>query len=498
VRTAEREVARRAVEDVDYFARAVVGEPLWPHQLEAARSPARVRCLRAGRQVGKSRLLAVLALWEAFRAPDRHVLLLSASESNALDLLAEVTALAMGSELLRGSVSDDSLSRLVLDNGSWIRSIPASPRQARGKSIDVLVLDEACWISEDVWRAAKYSQAARPGSRLLLASSPYGRRDAFFAQHDRMGERGLVDIGGVTVETFVWPSTVSPLVREAGLVEFWRRTDPPRMFAAEVMAEWQSDEGAFFEQSEIDNAVADYELIQPGRARGQMVAGGIDWGLSDANVLVLLAVLADGDLNNRRHPSEPVFFIPYLEERFRMPYGAFIDRVLDTADTSAGGFYVRTLASETNGVGAYPSEALAAGATARGTRMTVVKVHTDNRRKESGYGAIKGLLQAGRLVLPRHPSLLRQLAAMEFSTTDTGATRIQVPERSGHDDVADALMQAVSCVRHTMGRRPDPHLVGAGEVIVTEGGTSIHERPRCAPMPEAFIIPQGRQGGDGW
>lgn len=499
MRTADREIARRAVVDVDYFARACVGAPLWRHQLDAALSPARIRVLRAGRQVGKSRLLAVLALWEAFRAPDRHVLILSASEDNAKDLLAEITALSSGSTLLAGSVEDETTSRVVLDNGSWVRSIPASARQARGKSIDLLIIDEACWVSEDVWRAAKYSQAARPGSRLLLSSSPYGRRDAFFAQHDRLGLDGIAEIAGVTVETFVWPSTVSPLVQEAGLVEFWRRTDPPRMFAAEVEAIWQDDAGAFFTSQEIDDSIADYQMIDPRTAWGQLVAGGVDWGLRDANALALIGVAADSDLNIKRHPTEPVFFVAHLDEQFQMPYGRFIDRVLAAADQDNGGFHVRCLASETNGVGAYPTEALTQRAWERHTGMLVAKVHTDNRRKEAGFGAIKGLLQAGRLVLPRHPSLLRQLSALTFETTDSGNVRISVPEVGGqHDDLAMSLMQAISCVRHTLGYRPDWDEMGSGEVVTTNGGTSIFERPRCAYVSRAFVAPKGHEHGDGW
>jgi hypothetical protein len=34
---------------------------------------------------------------------------------------------------------------------------------------------------------------------------------------------------------------------------------------------------------------------------------------------------------------------------------------------------------------------------------------------------------------------LRQLAALEFTTTETGTVRISVPERAGHDDLCSAL-----------------------------------------------------------
>jgi hypothetical protein len=59
--------------DPSRFAELLVGAPLWPHQAEVAMSAARYRLICAGRQVGKSRLLAVLALWQAFSRAGCHI-----------------------------------------------------------------------------------------------------------------------------------------------------------------------------------------------------------------------------------------------------------------------------------------------------------------------------------------------------------------------------------------------------------------------------------------
>jgi hypothetical protein len=66
------------------------------------------------------------------------------------------------------------------------------------------------------------------------------------------------------------------------------------------------------------------------------------------------------------------------------------------------------------------------------------------RRKIQAYGRVKAMLQSGSLVLPRHPELLKQLASLEVTLTAAGGTRIEVPENRGHDDLADALGQAVA------------------------------------------------------
>jgi hypothetical protein len=134
-------------------------------------------------------------------------------------------------------------------------------------------------------------------------------------------------------------------------------------------------------------------------------------------------------------------------------------------------------------------------------------VHTDARRKETAFGALKMLLQQGRLVLPRHPGLLRQLAALEYETSDAGNIRISVPERAGHDDLAMGLAQAVSCVRVSYPSRPRwaassmgyQVTSGRGEVLETASGTRIRERPVCWNMPEAFQTPRGgEQPEQGW
>jgi hypothetical protein len=143
----DRQTIESARTDVAVFAEVLVGKPLWSHQLDLARSDARIRSVCSGRQAGKTRTLAVLALHEAFGAPDRRVLVVSAGESAAKDLLAQVSMLTT-SPLLAGSVVDDDHHLLTLSNGSSIRSVPASEKQIRGQAIDLLVVDEACFVSE--------------------------------------------------------------------------------------------------------------------------------------------------------------------------------------------------------------------------------------------------------------------------------------------------------------------------------------------------------------
>ncbi|MFY2790513.1 terminase large subunit domain-containing protein [Rhodococcus sp. MALMAid1271] len=488
----DKTLIRNARNDIDVFARKIVGRPLWPHQLEVANCPARIRTVVSGRQAGKSSTLAMLALHQAFSVPGSKTLILSAGEEAAKVLLASIVDL-LDTELLRGATVEENKSRIVLTTGSEIVCVPASTRQVRGRSIDLLIVDEANFMAEELWTAAQFTVVARPGSRIVMASSPW-TQDHFFARTWRQGKLEP----GEMYASFHWPSTISPLV-DAALLETFKASMTSRDYAREVLAEYVDDTGAYFTAAELDDAVAGYELTPPEKAFGQLAVAGVDWGFHDSNALVLLGVLDDQELNRGKHGDEIVYFIPWLEAHARMPYSTFIERIAAVAR----GYDLYRIVSEVNGVGAMPTSVLQetvyrqSGPYGRTTMVTPVV--TDNRRKASGYGAVKLLLQQGRLVLPRHPELLKQLHALQYEQTPSGAMRIEVPEVAGHDDLADALMQVMSTVQGNVAAwRPDDPRPAKSEVLTTGNGTKILEQPRCWDLPSAISRGRGRDHSDGW
>ncbi|QMU22884.1 terminase large subunit domain-containing protein [Gordonia rubripertincta] len=479
---------RAGIRSAEAFAEHLVGEPLWPHQRDMVQSPARIRVMCAGRQVGKSRTLAIEALYRAFTQPNAFVLLISAGEVAARRLLEECATLASASPLLRGSVVDDQRTQVTLSNRSRIISVPASQKQIRGWPVDLLIIDEAGFVDNEIWRAAEPAIIARPGARIILSSSPWGGIDHFFRQ---LFNRGM-DSPDARYASFHWPTSLNPLVGADDL-EAIRERESSHYFNREYLAEWTEEAGAFFSTDEIDSAVANYELVDPMTARGDYrVVGGLDWGMAhDANAVVYLAASGDVDLNAAKHRSEPVFWIPAIEQHFRMEYATFIDRLIDHAKR----MNVQRFISETNGVGQMPTQVLKQRMNdlpSPGGLHHVNAVATTIHRKNAGFSRMKVLLQSGRLVLPNHPDLLRQLHALTYEQTEIGTLKISVPENIGHDDLAMALMQAVSTIqtRVPVEAWPAP-LCGTGDILTTDRGTCIPRRPSCSPNESIFW------GGDG-
>src|SRR3954451_9317970 len=161
--------------DLGAFA-AIVGVPLRLWQVGALRLECRTTVVVAPRQTGKSRSLSVLALHRAFRRAGLRVMIVSAGEDAARRLLAEIRSGATGSDVLRGSVVDETAGLLRLSNGSEIRSVPASERAVRGWTVDLLLVDETAQVEDELLLGAAFpTTAARPDARIVLAGSP-GRR----------------------------------------------------------------------------------------------------------------------------------------------------------------------------------------------------------------------------------------------------------------------------------------------------------------------------------
>lgn len=497
----------RARLDPEVFADLLVGRPLWPHQAEVVRSPARLRAICAGRRAGKSQVFGVLALHQAFAVPGSKVLIVSAGEVAAKRLFREVATMA-AAPLLGGSVVDESTSTLVLSNGSRVECVPASVRQTRSAEADLLIIDEAGFVGQDIWEAAEPVVLARPGSRVLLASSPWGSSEHFFRV---LWTRGM-DNPDEHVESWHWRSDVSPLV-DTNLLEQIRLRSSADYFEREYLALWTDDAGAYFTTAELDNATADYRMTRPedlparmsGAQWEEWMAGrppfaagaGVDWGMArDANALVLLAPLDDHGLNMASRGEELVLFVPWFEARSQWPYTEFIDRIVEVSRH----YQLPAVASERNGPGEMPTSELTDRLYRARTGSWVTPVWTDLRRKQSMFGALKMWLQAGRLVLPREPELLKQLRSLEFEQLPAGGMRIAVPDRLGHDDIALALGQASSTIslwsaRAGLGERSpgDP-----ADVVRTPGGVLLPRQPLPMRGEHWFQRPRGAEAGDGW
>ena len=197
------------------------------------------------------------------------VLVLSAGDVAAARLLRTMRQVAEH-PLLGSSVTDETQHRVILSNGSEIRSVPASDSQIRGWTVDLLVVDEAAWLPADILLAAALpTTAARPDARVVLASTPWADSGPFW-EFATNGE----DPAHPHTKTFRWKlNDAWWIVPE--VVETARATLSPLQFRAEYEGEFVGASDAYFDHEDLLAAVADFPMVHDGR--GMPATGGLDW-----------------------------------------------------------------------------------------------------------------------------------------------------------------------------------------------------------------------------
>lgn len=151
-----------------------------PWQSDLLRSNAKEMILLCSRQAGKSTVTSVLGTHEAVYQDNSLTLLLSPSLRQSQELFRKVKDIfeAVQSPSLPKASQDTALT-LSLSNHSRIVALPANEATIRGFSgVSLLICDEASRIPDALYQAVR-PMLAVSGGRLVLLSTPFGKRGFF-------------------------------------------------------------------------------------------------------------------------------------------------------------------------------------------------------------------------------------------------------------------------------------------------------------------------------
>jgi hypothetical protein len=159
-------------------------ERLDPWEEELLLSRDRRMLLNIFRQGGKSTMTAVLALHQALYHRGSLILILAPALRQATEFFEKVSdayRLLTGEGLAIGAESDRKLG-IKLKNGSRIECLPGSQRTIRGFSKpDLIIVDEAAQVDDALYSAIlPMLTRSKEGGRLLMLSTPYGRRGIYW------------------------------------------------------------------------------------------------------------------------------------------------------------------------------------------------------------------------------------------------------------------------------------------------------------------------------
>jgi len=151
-------------------------------QKEILRTSAPRILITAGRQIGKSTVASIMAVHVAIYRPKSLVLVVSPSlkQSQELFRLMVTAYRTLGRPV--PSEAENTLS-VILENGSRIVALPGAETVRGYAAASLVVVDEAARVPDELYYAIR-PMLAVSGGRLVVMSTPAGRRGWFFTAHE--------------------------------------------------------------------------------------------------------------------------------------------------------------------------------------------------------------------------------------------------------------------------------------------------------------------------
>ena len=139
----------------------------------------------ASRQVGKTTLMTIYALWVACFLKDQRILIVANKEATAIEIFRRVRlAYEDLPNWIKPPVKEYGKTSAEFENGSRIGITTTTSSAGRGSSCDLLILDELAHVENNLlkefWAAVYPIISASKKSKILIASTPNGTDNLFY------------------------------------------------------------------------------------------------------------------------------------------------------------------------------------------------------------------------------------------------------------------------------------------------------------------------------
>lgn len=277
-----------------------------------ARGTSKVIACKSSRQKGKSLMIANILLYYAINFGRTRSYCLSPTLKQAKIIYKTIADAIDGTPVVRSSNATDL--EITFRNNSSISFKSAEQRAAlRGYTADLLCVDEACFIDDDVFYGLVLPWTNAKKAPIIMTSTPFVKSGFFWQYYNfgLAGENNTVTIDWCDEE---FREDIEKLLPPDKLEEY-RRFLPSKQFKSEYLGEWLDDDGTVF--TGFRDCVLDKEISPTDK-----LWVGIDWsnqGGNDATVVSIINQDGNQVLLNYWNDLTPVGQIDKVYEVLR-PY----------------------------------------------------------------------------------------------------------------------------------------------------------------------------------
>jgi hypothetical protein len=238
-----RDDLRLALDRVSFAEKLGIVPDAWQRDLLGSSSGQVL--LNCCRQSGKSTMSALVALHRAIYHPGSLILCLAPALRQSQELFGKIVGFYRELGRPVAPQGERKLS-LELENGSRIVTLPGTEKTIRGFSgVDLLIVDEASRVADELYYATR-PMLAVSGGRLLMMSTPYGKRGVFYEEWS----------GGSAWERYTITAEECPRIPHEFLEEE-RKTLGPWWFAQEYECRFMDTLDQVFATEVIHKAITD-------------------------------------------------------------------------------------------------------------------------------------------------------------------------------------------------------------------------------------------------
>lgn len=420
--------AERLLDEPSYFVEHYIGVEPFEYQRDFMDHPSDRKAFVSGRQVGKSRSVAWLALWKAVTYPGSEILITAKAQRQSMELFNQVKKEMRISDISKEQwgVSKDTRTEIHFENGSRIVCLPVGRdgSNIRGYGTDMVIVDEAAFVKDEIFQQVLSPMLAVGDGMFILLSTPFGKKGFLYERFN--------DEGWYTKQV---PTAANPLIDEE-FIEEQKQNLTSTQFKQEILGEFVESSDSFFQREEILNCTASEEVDR----ESDITFMGVDLAAQGGDKSVYVCVDDNGNVFHIESKEDA----PLTDAMGRIrELDAFYDFNRIVVDSTGLG----------EGVVDQVKEDL--GRKVEGFKFT-------NDKKQSLYNTLKNTLQNGDIKFHYIPGkndlegnkLFSQCLELTYSYTSTGKVRIEHPS-GGHDDYSDALSLAVWSRSRKSFARPD-------------------------------------------
>jgi hypothetical protein len=374
-------------------------------------------------------MMAIYALWFSFNSEKNNskVGVFTSSWEQAIifmDTIRELIDLFPKEKKDKLKILENRRTQMNIEGCQIIaRSATKTSRSIRGHGFDLLLIDEAAWIPDEMMASIRPTRIFTKAKEFLCSTT---------AGHNHFYKAFNSNI----YQSFRVPTTDNKFIDKEE-IEKEKELLTDAEFRQEYEAEFIDDRYSVFPQKLIDEATnfQGQFISEPNPAHSYVF--GIDLGRrKDSSILVIA------------HSSGNHFYIDYIEELLSPSQDIYWDFILNRVEQLIIKFKPSKVCIDQTAIGDKPTQDLKNSLSSKNILVSIEGVDFTRRLKNSREGLVNSLLlkfERKEIHFPFCEKLIRQLKNIRFERSDSPLRSQDIEGKFyhiGHDDYVSALMLA--------------------------------------------------------